>query len=120
TTTVTAITIAPSNNKVLDYKHNVSPPEGLADDGLTESLVFQIRSQIDSFEWSGQNLQEHSVWYKRSCFCPLSGAAFEVTKGSIRGEKLSTVHLIVLANITVENKAGRFEIAIDEPYYESL
>ncbi|HLR31053.1 MAG TPA: hypothetical protein VK074_01095 [Fodinibius sp.] len=120
TTTVTSFSIAPGNNKVFAYKHNVNPPEGLADAGLTETLVFQIPSQIDSFEWSGQNLQEHSVWYKRSCFCPLSGAAFEVTKGSIRGDKLSAVHWIVRANITVESPAGRFKIAFDEPFYVEL
>src|SRR5699024_6030982 len=109
-TTITTFSTIPGNNKVFAYKHNVNPPEGLVDAGLTETLVFQIPSQIDRFEWSEQKLQDHSAWYKRSCFCPLSGAAFKLTSGTIRGEKLSAAHWIIRADITIESPTGRHEI----------
>ncbi|MBN2732461.1 MAG: hypothetical protein JXR26_08540 [Balneolaceae bacterium] len=117
TITTASFSVEPGNNTVFTYTHNRNSPDGIADAGLAETLIFQVPEGTVEFEFQGEELRQATALYKRSCYCALSGAALEVTTGTIRGEQLSAIHWIIFADVTIESAIGTFDVAFEQPFY---
>lgn len=115
--TVFNFSVESGNNIVFTYKRNVIPPKNVQDGGLAEKLIFQIPPNRDQFELNAASFDSSPTLYLRSCFCPLSGAGFKVTSGTIVGEKLSNVHWIIDADVTIQTPQESFNISFTEPFY---
>lgn len=118
--TVYPFSIEEGSHTVFRYRHNSRPPKGVIDGGLVETLVFQVPSGTDKFEYRGDTLGRHSALYRRSCYCPLSDAGLRVTGGVIRGEKLSAVHWIIHAEVTITGPTGTYRVRFEAPFYVDL
>ncbi|MDX1586133.1 MAG: hypothetical protein R3222_05295 [Balneolaceae bacterium] len=99
--TVYEFSIDTGSNLVFEYGRKVHPPENITDAGLAETLVFQIPPDTDTFDISGNQLEEARAFYRRGCFCPESGAGFKATEGFIEGERLSANIWFVRADVTI-------------------
>lgn len=61
--------------------------EGVVDDDLYGSLIFELPKSQEIFSVINNDLKRIKVHFQRACFC--TGVEFkEVTSGCIRGEKL--------------------------------
>lgn len=104
------------DSMVFEYQRNVTPPETVLDGGLVETLVFQIPSNSDSFEIRDEQLSNASTFYRRSCFCPLSGAGFKVSDGLIEGEALSANVWLVKAEVSVSAYQQSYDVNFESVF----
>lgn len=117
--TVQTFSVEPGDSTVFRYEHNVIPPDNVLDAGFFETLVFQVSPNADRFELEEGDFDRAKAFYLRSCFCELPGAAFEVTSGTIRGERLSQVHWIIQADVVIESIVGKFKVKFNKPFYSN-
>lgn len=115
--TVFNYSVESGNNLVFTYKRNVIPPNNIQDGGLVETLVFEVSSNKNRFELDATTFDSPQALYLRGCFCLLSGAGFTITTGTITGEKLSTVHWNIKADIEIETPQGSFNINFNQPFF---
>ncbi len=117
TGTVLNFSVESGDKNVFTYKHNQRPPKGVMDGGFSEELVFQVPADVEQFELSNSIFSNGNALYRRSCFCSYAGTAFEVSAGTISGEKLSSVHWIIHGDVTIETPYGIFELSFKEPFH---
>ena len=117
TISVLNFSVKSGDNNVFIYKHNQNPPEGVMDGGYSETLAFQIPANTDQFELSDSTFGDATTLYRRSCFCPYSGVAFEVTSGTISGQKISSQHWVIDTDIMVETLNGTYEVNFKESFH---
>lgn len=111
--TVYNFSIKPGSNLVFEYERNVHPPEDVTDAGLVETLVFQIPTGINTFEFRDEELNEAHAFYSRGCFCPESGAGFRVMDGFIEGETLSANIWFVRADVSISGYGQNFDVKFE-------
>lgn len=102
--------IQPGDSVVFKYQRDVDPPDNITDAGLIETLVFQIPANVTSFELRDEELPGARTFYRRGCFCPLSGAGFKVDNGLVQGEMLSANIWFVQADLTVDAINQSFDV----------
>ena len=117
TATYPNFSITPGDSTVFVYRHDVIPPKNVADGGFSETLVFQIPADANQFEVTAESFSEMNAFYRFSCFCQFGGLAFPATGGTIRGEKISPVHWIINADVTIQLPYGDEEISFEEPFF---
>ena len=113
---VYSFSIQSGNSMVFEYQRDVIPPETVLDGGLIETLVFQVPSNSDSFEFRDEQLSNTGTFYRRSCFCPLSGAGFKVNDGLIEGEALSANIWFVKADVSVSAHQQTYNLQFESVF----
>lgn len=114
--TVYSFSIGDGSNLVFEYGRSVHPPENILDAGLNETLVFQITEGLDTFAYSGIQLAEGQIFYRRGCFCPESGAGFKATEGFIEGERLSANLWFVRADVLISGYRQNYRVQFEHTF----
>lgn len=104
-------TIAGSN-RVFRYHKNITAPRNVADGGYSETVHFQIPSEMDKFKFKNNELSQAKVYFQRSCFCPRIGA-LEVEYGVIEGQKLSENLWSVSASLQPKGPSETYDIKFE-------
>lgn len=82
------LTVIEGNRRVFKYNRTTHPPKNLMDAGFSESVYFELPPGKEAFDYAGDELRQINTYYTQSCFCEWTGA-LPISKGHIRGEKIS-------------------------------
>lgn len=94
--------------------YNSRDDKNIADDELTEILLFQVDEDIDSFYWKDEELEDAGVLFGRLCYCYPHGYA-PVNSGTLKGTRISPGVWKITADLTVTNAVStlKFEARFD-------
>lgn len=82
------VSIIEGNKLVFEFKYVKDDEPFIADDELTETILFEIDDNSDSFELIDNDLEDASVVFGRFCFCVDAGYHL-ISNGCINGQKLA-------------------------------
>ncbi len=101
--------ISEGNKIVFNYQYHFDEDARAYDGGYSDYIYFEINSDIDNFELTGEELVNTNVIFTKSCFCYFSDSPEKNVepKGTILGEKISANRWRINLNVTFygdENK----------------
>ena len=76
-------------NLVFTYTHQYPQSTMIEDDELGEQLTFEIDSEVDSFEYTDEELRQAKCHYNKIGAWVNSSFQYEVTEGTLTGQKVS-------------------------------
>lgn len=97
--TIVNFTVEEGNSTVFIYNYKSIPPEGIADAGFSEEMVFQIPADANKFEYTEDELAEARTYYRFSCYCTGAGIGYNATEGVIKGKQLNPFQWLIQADV---------------------
>jgi len=86
------------------FHYSLQRPENpdRSDDELTENIVFEIDSNLNTFDYSNQELIPLLTYYFESCFC--LHEVVEIISGHVSGQKINETkwNLTLILNISLQ------------------
>lgn len=112
TATILSISSQPGNNLVFHFEKRVTPPPEVMDGGSITTVYFQIPTDTEKFTFKGEELTNANVYFKESCFCPMTGA-LKVENGVLEGQKLSDNLWSVSASLQPEGPNATYDVQFE-------
>jgi len=95
-------TIEDGENLVFEYRFDAYDEVQIADDEYAETIKFEIDSELESFNYSNDELLNTNLVFSKHCFCyfPYDELKDVNPIGIITGEKLSNNEWEITINVT--------------------
>ena len=100
---------------IFRYQDILPDDPALADDEITNELLFQIDNTLESFEYNNEELTELPFLYRAICFCA-NVTPFKVVQGNVTGTKMDASTWDISMNVTLENDQ---QLIINEKFIAS-
>jgi len=82
-------TIDSGNKLVFEYKFDSPSDPQIADSGFSETILFEIQTDIEEFSLKNEELNTINAFYRAICFCP-NTESVRISEGTISGKKMNT------------------------------
>jgi hypothetical protein len=110
--------IISGNELVFVYKKFISSSDKISDAGGSRVLAFQIPAGMKKFNYRNQQLGQVHAFYQQNSSGSGESTAMKITRGLIRGEKLSPVSWIVKVDVTVKINGNQVHLKFHQPFYQ--
>lgn len=68
---------------VVEYTYTEKGPEGTVDGDYSETIQFEIPSNIEKYSLSGKEMQNAKVLFGKQCYCKGEAGFYKVTNGKL-------------------------------------
>ena len=75
--------ILDGDNIVIEYTYFVEGPAGTADGNYSETIHFEIPSNVKNFNKENASLADVNVLFGKHCFCPGEAGYYPITNGKL-------------------------------------
>lgn len=112
------VEVIKGENLVFEYYYEKKDKEMIADDEFTESLYFEIPTDLDSFLIDTEHLEEANAVYGIFCFC-INAGFHRMPSGCIKGEKISESEWLIELILQKEFEYHSFNKMLSEVFAKS-
>jgi hypothetical protein len=113
---ITNAATEPGNNLVFEYSYKYPDNPNIEDDEYSETIKFEIKSDLDSFLISNENLPACNAVFGKFCFCAEWGY-HQITGGCIKGLKINENEWQIDINVIADTKYGNFSKMLSERFF---
>ena len=79
--------ILAGDNIVVEYTYLQEGPAGTADGGYSETIHFEIPSNVKNLKKENASLADVNLFYGKHCFCPGEAGYYPITDGNLSVNK---------------------------------
>jgi len=106
-------TIESGDKLVFEYNFDSPSDPQIADSGFSETIIFEIQSDMEEFSLSNENLKNINAFYRAICFCP-NTESVRITEGTISGQKLSSTSWRIQIDVKIDLNTTNIESTLLE------
>jgi len=94
-------TIESGNKLVFEYNFDSPSDPQIADSGFSETIIFEIQSDMEEFSLNNENLEDVNAFYRAICFCP-NTQSVRIKEGTISGKKISSTSWGIQIDVKID------------------